>query len=104
MSSFILLFSCSKAEDDELPKKDGLISFYNFQGNADDVYGDNDGRETNAIYVTDDFLYNNKVLLLDGSNSYISIPEIVRLRNQDHQFMVQCIRINTRNGSNIFIR
>jgi hypothetical protein len=75
MPSFILLFSCSKVEDDELPNKDGLISFYNFQGNSDDVYGENSGRETNAIYVTDYFLHNNKVLILNGTNSYISIPE-----------------------------
>jgi hypothetical protein len=76
MSSIIFLFSCKKVQDAEQPAQNGLVSFYNFQGNADDVFGNNNGIDHNVRYLSLDFHNsNNQVLLLTGINSYVKLPD-----------------------------
>lgn len=75
ISSVMILFSCNKKPYDEQPTQDGLVSFYNFQGNSNDVFGNNSGLEKNVKYSNLDFHNNNQALSLSGFNSYIKLPD-----------------------------
>ena len=76
MSAIMFLFSCNKVHDAEQPTQNGLVSFYTFQGNTDDVFGNNNGIEHNVKYLNLDFHNsNNQVLLLTGINSYVKLPD-----------------------------
>lgn len=81
LSLSIALLSCNKKSNEE-PTLDGLVSFYNFQGNANDAFGTNDGLENNTKYISTDKENKNKVLLLDGNSSYITIPETFDYENR----------------------
>lgn len=85
LSLSIALFSCNKEpnkESNEEPTLDGLVSFYTFQGNANDVFGPNNGVEFNTDYTTTDNQNKNKVLVLGGYNNYITIPETFDYENR----------------------
>ena len=75
MSSVMLLISCNKELSYEQPTKDGLGSLYNFQGNNNDVFGDNDGIGSNIKYVNAGSNKKNQVLSLNGFSSYVKFPD-----------------------------
>ena len=55
---------------------DGLYAYYPFNGDADDVIGDNFGTIVNNASLTSDrFGTDNKAYSFDGSNDYISLYE-----------------------------
>ncbi len=55
---------------------DGLYAYYPFNGNADDVIGDNFGTVVNNASLTSDrFGVDNKAYYFDGSDDYISLYE-----------------------------
>ena len=55
---------------------DGLYAYYPFNGDADDVIGDNFGTIVNNASLTSDrFDTDNKAYSFDGSNDYISLYE-----------------------------
>ncbi len=55
---------------------DGLYAYYPFNGNADDVIGDNFGTVVNNASLTfDRFGVDNKAYYFDGSDDYISLYE-----------------------------
>lgn len=74
MPSIMLLISCIKEPSDEQPTQDGLVSLYNFQGNTDDVFADNNGMGSNIKYASA-FNKNNRVLSLNGFNSYVKFQD-----------------------------
>jgi hypothetical protein len=85
LSLSITILSCNKEsnkESNEEPTLDGLVSFYNFQGNANDVFGPNNGVENNVKYISFDNQNGNKFLVLDGYTSYITIPETFDYENR----------------------
>jgi hypothetical protein len=55
------------------PTEVGLVSYYDFQGNADDKFGTNEGIEFNTAYLENTPKVDNKVLLLNGLNSYVDL-------------------------------
>ncbi len=55
------------------PTKVGLVSFYDFQGNANDTYGDNNGIENNVSYINDSTTNANQFLQLEGVNNYVDL-------------------------------
>ena len=55
------------------PPTDGLVSFYKFQGNSKDDVGDNDGIDFNTSYSEKVPGQPNKVLALNGVNSYVNL-------------------------------
>lgn len=54
----------------------GLISFYPFNGNANDVVGTNNGTVVGAILTTDRFNNPNSAYSFNGSNSAINVPPL----------------------------
>ena len=75
MASVILFVSCNKEPSVEQPTQDGLVSLYNFQGNTDDLFADNNGMGRNIKYLTAGFNKNNQVLSLNGLSSYVKFPD-----------------------------
>lgn len=73
LSIVMFLLSCGKEQPDEEPTQNGLVSFYNFQGNANDDFGDNEGTGMNVEYVTDVSHSENQFLKLNGINSYVNL-------------------------------
>ncbi len=80
---FLLGTSCVKEDetiyydDDtnqtELPTEIGLVSFYPFQDNANDVFGSNDGVEFNTNYLAETADVSNKFLQLNGVSTYVNL-------------------------------
>lgn len=71
----IFFSSCISEQPDEQPIKNGLVSCYTFQGNADDTYGINNGIENNVEYRINYYPINNQVALFKGDYSYIMLPD-----------------------------
>lgn len=66
---FLILIFC------DINAQDGIISYYPFEGNANDVTGNgNDGIIHGAILVADKFGNPNAAIHLDGIDDYIEIP------------------------------
>ena len=66
---------------------DGLIAFYPFGGNANDVSGNgNNGTVYNAILATNHFGAANTAYDFNGTNSYIDIPQNSGLNNLTTNF------------------
>ena len=54
---------------------DGLVAYYDFDGDANDNSGNsNDGTVTNATLTSDRHGNSNKAYSFDGNNSYVEIP------------------------------
>src|ERR1017187_9935501 len=49
----------------------GLVSYYPFNGNANDAFGTNNGTNHGAILTTNRFIAANSAYLFNGSSSYI---------------------------------
>jgi hypothetical protein len=75
ISLVMLLISCNKEPSGEQPTRDGLVSLYNFQGNSDDVFADNNGMGSSIKYLIAGINKNNQVLSLNGFNSYVKFPD-----------------------------
>jgi len=73
MAIVMFLLSCRKEQLDEEPTQNGLVSYYNFQGNTDDDFGDIDGTGINVEYITDASQSENQFLKLNGVNSYVNL-------------------------------
>ena len=54
----------------------GLVAYYPFSGNANDVIGTNNGTPVGAVLTTDRFGGTNKAYAFDGVNNYISFGGI----------------------------
>lgn len=62
--------------------RDGLVAYYSFCGNANDISGNgNDGIVTGAVLATDRFNTANAAYSFNGSNSYIQVPNSISLQN-----------------------
>jgi hypothetical protein len=73
--SVLILASCQPESPLELVTQQGLVSFYNFEGNSNDVFGINDGIDINTTYLSPSGHVHNQVLQLSGTDSYVKIPE-----------------------------
>jgi len=62
----------------------GLVAYYPFNGNANDVSGKgNNGKVYGAILTTDRFGNSNKAYSFNGTSSYISVPASTSLNTQN---------------------
>jgi hypothetical protein len=66
----IVISSCDN--EPLTPTKNGLIAYYEFQGNLDDSIGDNDGEGFNVDYLVEG---QKKSLALNGLNAYADLSE-----------------------------
>ena len=78
--SFIVLLTClSCGEGNEKPKTEGpttegLVAYYNFNGNSQDQEGTNHGENTDVTYTfVDD--ENDEAVHFSGSNSFVDFPD-----------------------------
>ncbi|QCK14421.1 LamG-like jellyroll fold domain-containing protein [Mangrovivirga cuniculi] len=55
--------------------QEGLVAYYPFSGNADDVIGVNEGTVYGASLATDRFGNQNNAYYFDGQNDWIEIPD-----------------------------
>ncbi|HMV11023.1 MAG TPA: LamG domain-containing protein [Cyclobacteriaceae bacterium] len=80
LSSFIILvtiFSCSEndnKDNDLQAPSDGLVAYYNFNGNSLDREGSNDGTDTNVTYTFRDD-ENKEAAHFAGDNSFVDLPD-----------------------------
>lgn len=50
-----------------------IVAYYKFEGNANDVYGNNNGTlQNNPVATTDRFNVSNSAYIMDGSTNYVS--------------------------------
>ncbi len=95
----LLLISCErdKCEScDDLPSE-GLVSFYDFQGTANDFLSNNDGTGYNVVYLENIPNSSNQVIMLNGFSSYVD------LRNPfDYERMTLSIWFNAGYFENIY--
>lgn len=62
--------------------RNGLVAFYSFCGNANDISGNgNNGAVAGAVLTTDRFNTANSAYAFNGSNSYIQVPNSNSLQN-----------------------
>jgi hypothetical protein len=60
---------------------DGLVAYYPFSGNANDVTGNgNNGTAYNATLTTDRFDNTNQAYAFNGTNAYIQVGDLPDLR------------------------
>jgi hypothetical protein len=71
----LIIVSCDDSKEPSAvkPSTDGLVSYYKFQGNSEDSFGENDGTDFNALYSKKVPAKSEKVLALNGVNSYIDL-------------------------------
>lgn len=80
LSSFVIsvtFFSCSEdnhKDNDPQAPSEGLIAFYDFNGNSQDRKGSNDGTDTNVTYTFRDN-ENEEAAHFAGDNSFIDLPD-----------------------------
>lgn len=62
---------------------DGLVAYYPFNGNADDLSGnENNGYIVGSVtYTTDRFGNMNEAIQLDGTNGYVEVPNSTSLQS-----------------------
>lgn len=78
-SAILAIMAFGSCSDDEKTKKpqpttDGLIAFYNFNGNSQDRKGSNDGTDTNVTYAFRDN-ENEEAAHFTGDNSFVDLPD-----------------------------
>ena len=75
---------------------DGLIAYYPFNGNANDMIGTNHGVVTDAVLTTDRHGNLNKAYQFNGVSSKIVAPNnpLVNLRNYSYSFQLKCDRLD----------
>lgn len=94
-----MLISCDKEKCEtcnDVPS-DGLISFYDFQGNANDYLGTNNGIEYNVEYLENSPVLSNKVLALNGINSFVDLQSPF-----DYEEMTISLWFNAQDFESIF--
>lgn len=81
LACFLILVSVLSCKDDNDPKNndpqpptEGLVAFYNFNGNSHDQAGTNDGTDTNVTYTFRDY-ENDKAVHFSGSDSFVDLPD-----------------------------
>lgn len=73
----VTFFSCSEdnhKDNDPQAPSEGLIAFYDFNGNSQDRKGSNDGTDTNVTYTFRDN-ENEEAAHFAGDNSFIDLPD-----------------------------
>ena len=55
------------------PTEDGLISYYPFDGNTNDVIGPNDGTGNDVVFIQGPGIIDKQFLLFNGSSSYVDL-------------------------------
>ncbi|HFA48832.1 MAG TPA: hypothetical protein ENJ95_07435, partial [Bacteroidetes bacterium] len=72
---FTTVCSPGTGNDPNCNMGDGLIAYYTFDGNANDISGNgNNGIVNGATLTTDRLGNNNSAYLFDGQNDFISVP------------------------------
>src|SRR5450755_2833851 len=72
----LFLFNASFSQDITT----GLVGYWPFDGNANDVSGNgNNGIVTNAVLTSDRFGNANRAYYFNGSNAYIRVPNAPNL-------------------------
>ncbi|MES2765395.1 MAG: LamG domain-containing protein [Bacteroidota bacterium] len=86
---------------------DGLIAYYSFNGNANDLSGNNfHGDVSGAVLTTDRFGNTGKAYQFDGNNDYIAVPNTSNSKLEpSSQLTISCfIKANSVHGMNEFSR
>jgi hypothetical protein len=79
-----------------------LVSYYNFEDNANDLVGTNNGTATNVVYNASGII--GKSLELDGTGSYVTIPDDNTLSFTNGLFSI-CLwaRFDNLTGGNLLV-
>jgi hypothetical protein len=73
----VFMFSINASAYAQIPQ-DGLIAFYPFNGNANDMSGNsNNGNINGASFTTDRFDNGNSALSFNGKSDYVLLPNII---------------------------
>lgn len=92
---FIIFFLFCTAQ---INLNNGLVAYYPFSGNANDVSGNNNnGIVTNANLTTDMSGNSNAAFLFNGNNSYIRVPHSTSLNSTDK--ITVCMKIFSYGGN-----
>jgi hypothetical protein len=100
--SFFLIFFFFISNVTAAPVIDGLISHYNFETNADDQEGSNDGQLLNGASIVAD-LERGNVLSLDGTNDYVNFGNVLTLRSTQEATFTMWFKVDSFSNSNPLI-
>ena len=64
------------------PLSDGLVAYYDFNGDAQDIIGGNNGTVTGATLTTDRFSNSNRAYSFNGTTDWIALSTTNTLTNQ----------------------